>query len=601
MGRPPTTPRPVRCVIDELGRDLAVARAARAGRFSHCGVTLDLGRRPDWVNGGLADPEWRIEWVKLYEGLDLAHACVATGDGDYLTAWEDLVESFCYQVPVGHDSSDVSARRLQNWLYAWQRFAADPDFAGLRPGLEDLLVSRITADAAHLAEHLTAERNHRTLEIYALLLVALAFDDSAGARSALDLLAANAATDIWADGVHRECSTDYHLIVLRSLLGGIANARRFGLDVPPALLHATERACDFALHVQRPDGLTPALSDGDQGDFRAVLALGAELLDRPDLRWVATGGTAGTSPQRTAGTFPVGGYYTQRSGWGTDRPYEQERWLVFDAGPLGDGGHGHYDQLSVEAAAAGRALVVDPGRYTYDADDPAGWRHWFKGTAAHNTVCVDGLDQTPYRPGKPARSMPVSTARLLGRWTSPGLDVLRAEVTSPCYDAVHTRTVAFVDGDYWVVHDRLRAPTPHEYAARWHLAPVRGDGAVELGAGRVSAPGLLLLAPHGTLRLTDGWVSPSYGVKESAPVVVVAATGADVDLVTVLLPDRPDATGTTGATDATDATDRTRATGATVTADCAGDEVTVRIDRPGVGVDTVRWTGTDDPGWERRC
>ena len=115
----------------------------------------------------------------------------------------------------------------------------------------------------------------------------------------------------------------------------------------------------------------------------------------------------------------------------------------------------------MEAAAAGRPLVVDPGRYTYDADDPAGWRHWFKGTAAHNTVCVDGLDQTPYRPGRPARNKPVSTARLLGRWTRPGLDVLRAEVTSPCYDAVHTRTVAFVDGDYWVVHDRLRAPTAH--------------------------------------------------------------------------------------------------------------------------------------------
>ena len=126
--------------------------------------------------------------MKFYEGLDLAHAYVATGDGDYLTAWEDLVESFCYQVPVGHDTSDVSARRLQNWLYAWQRFAADPDFAGLRPGLEDLLVSRITADAAHLRDHLTAERNHRTLELYALLLVALAFDDSrrrpVGARPA---------------------------------------------------------------------------------------------------------------------------------------------------------------------------------------------------------------------------------------------------------------------------------------------------------------------------------------------------------------------------------------------------------------------------------
>jgi hypothetical protein len=63
-------------------------------------------------------------------------------------------------------------------------------------------------------------------------------------------------------------------------------------------------------------------------------------------------------------------------------------------------------------------------------------------------------------------------------------------------------------------------------------------------------------------------------------VAVVAATGADVDLVTVLLPACADAT---------------------VTAECAGDAVTVRIDRARLGVDTVRWTGTDDPDWERAC
>jgi hypothetical protein len=68
-------------------------------------------------------------------------------------------------------------------------------------------------------------------------------------------------------------------------------------------------------------------------------------------------------------------------------------------------------------------------------------------------------------------------------------------------------------------------------------------------------------------------------------VVVVAATGADADLVTVLLPDPAEAA----------------AREATVTADCAGDAVTVRIDRPGVGVDTVRWSGAGDPDWERAC
>ncbi|HST66399.1 MAG TPA: alginate lyase family protein, partial [Mycobacteriales bacterium] len=428
----------------------------------------------------------------------------------------------------------------------------------------------------------------------ALLLVGLALSEEdtgfAAARQALDDLAENADTDIWADGVHRECSTDYHLIVLRSLLGGIGNARRFGLPVPPALLRAADRACDFALHVQRPDGLTPAVSDGDQGDFRAVLVLGSALLHRPDLRWAASGGTSGGAPARRHADFPVGGYFTQRSGWGDrSRPYGDERWLLLDAGPLGDGGHGHYDQLSVEIAAGGRLLVVDPGRYTYDArcgtqDGAPGWRHWFKGTAGHNTVCVDGLDQTPYRPGKPAKGRPTSTARLLGRRHGPGLDLLRAEVVSPCYDAVHTRTIAFVDDDYWVVHDRLRALTPHSYAARWHLSPA-AQGALDLGGDRLSAPGLLLLAPLGELTVEPGWVSASYGRKEAAPVAVLSAAGADADLVTVLLPDRDG-----------------EFAGARAAAEITDEGVEVRLHRPGTGLDTIRWTHDGAGfGWGRTC
>jgi hypothetical protein len=228
-------PKPVVCVIDHLHRDLGVAEAARCGRFTHAGVELDLGRRPDWVDGGLGDDEeWRIEWVKLYEGLDLAHAYVLTAERDYLTAWEDLVESFCDQVKVGADPSDVSARRLQNWLYAWQRFADAAHFDGLRPGLAPRLADRIAADAEHLRLNLTAQRNHRTLELYALLIVGLSLPhhDAGLARFALAELGDNLLTDVHSDGVHRECSTDYHCIVLRSYLGALANARAAELDLP---------------------------------------------------------------------------------------------------------------------------------------------------------------------------------------------------------------------------------------------------------------------------------------------------------------------------------------------------------------------------------
>ena len=81
-------PRPVVCVIEHLHRDRSVADAVLAGRYHHAGVTLQLGPEPDWRHGGLpADEEWRIEWSKFYEGLDLAHAYRQSGDPAYLDAW----------------------------------------------------------------------------------------------------------------------------------------------------------------------------------------------------------------------------------------------------------------------------------------------------------------------------------------------------------------------------------------------------------------------------------------------------------------------------------------------------------------------------------
>ena len=540
------SPAPLVCVIDHLHRDMQIAGDAVEGRFTHAGSTVALGRRPDWISQIGHDKEWRIEWVKLYEGLDLAHAFATTGDRAYLTAWEDLVEEFCDQVAVGHDTSDVSARRLQNWTYAWQRFAAAPAYRGLRNGLAERLVDRIAADALHLAVNLTPGRNHRTMELYALVIVTMAFphNDPGGERlrGAIEELDRNLRTDIWDDGVHRECSTDYHMIVLRSFLGTIANAQKLGVALPDGFVERVGLACDFALHVQRPDGTTPSFSDGDEGDYRRLLALGADLLGRDDLRWAATGGTAGRPPGGRNVAFPVGGYAVQRSGWGErERAYVDERFCLFDVGPLGDGGHGHYDQLSVEIAADGATLIIDPGRYTY-TDEDGQWRHYFKGTAAHNTVMIDGLDQTPYRRSAPKQP---SVATLLARSSVDGLDVVVGEVRSVVHDAVHVRDLAFVADDFWIVVDHLRGEQPHRYEARWHLA-AGASGQTTLvvdagGGGGVTAPGLTMVVARGaaSVSIEDGWVSPVYGVKLPAPVVVAAVVGhADADIVTLIVPGR---------------------------------------------------------------
>ena len=113
---------------------------------------------------------------------------------------------------------------------------------------------------------------------------------------------------------------------------------------------------------------------------------------------------------------------------------------------------------------------------------------------------------------------------------------------SPQYDAVHTRTLAFVDDDYWVVHDRLRASSAHDYTARWHLdRHAEARVAVRRGHGQtvVTTPPARFVVPtgFGDVGLGPGWVSPAYGVKHAAPVVLVTADGRpDADLVTVIVP-----------------------------------------------------------------
>jgi uncharacterized heparinase superfamily protein len=535
-------PRPVHCVIAHLHQDRGVADDACAGRFTEVGVTIELGPEPDWLHGDFpADEEWRIAFGKFYVGVDLAAAFGQSGDRRYQRAWERLVTSWMAQVPIGSESTDTVARRMLNWIYAWSAFAQSQRFEGLADGTDALLADSLAAQADWLRHNLTAARNHRTLELYALFIHALALPELDAGGELLEFavreLGRNLESDFRADGVHVEASTHYHLIVLRSFVGVRVNARRFGLALPEGFDERLQAALEFAMHCHRPDGQIPALSDADSGSYMELLSLAGDELQRPDCLYVATSGALGTAPVARNVSFPAAGYHIQRSGWGEgDSRFEDERFLILDCGPIGDGGHGHYDLLSVELAAGGRPLVLDPGRFTYHEGDP-NLRHWFKATRAHNTVCVDDLDQTEYHRGKPKGA--IGEGRLIARSQTTGLDVLWAEAASPRYDARHARRVLFVNGEYWVFEDRLSAIRPHRYDLRWHLAP-EALGSVELSAEECSVrvPGLLLaFAPGPEIAIDEGWYAPRYGIRHPAPVVsAVIEYAADAAFITLAAP-----------------------------------------------------------------
>lgn len=537
-------PRTVFCIVEHAYRSIAVADAVCAGRFTHAGLTLDLGLEPNWLSSRLTvDAEWRIEWSKFYYGLDLAFAFRETGGGKYLRAWERLVRSWTRQVRIDFDPADVTGRRILNWIYAWDAFASSPRFAEFAEGFDEEIFASLAEQVSHLRHHLTPERNHRTLELYALFIAALSLPELDAGGSLLDFavteLHRNLLADIRPDGVHRENSTHYHMLVLRSFLGARENARRFGVEFPEGFDAHLERACEFAMHCHRPDGLIPALSDSDTASYTDLLELASEILSRPDFLYVATKGARGVSPKQKNASFPDGGYFIQRSDWGDDgTPFRDARFLVFDCGALGDGGHGHYDLLNVEIAAMGRPLILDPGRYTY-SEHGENWRRRFKGTAAHNTVCVDRLDQTPYRCGKPKGQ--TARGQLIERLRAPGFDVLCGEASSPAYEASHTRRIFFIAGEYWLVVDNLHGDRPHQYDLRFHLAPEAWEQTSVVSNdvnAVVRAPGVSLIfgtthQPH----IEAGWIAPEYGVRLPAPVVSVVAEGVcETSFFTLIAP-----------------------------------------------------------------
>lgn len=545
-----TQPRSVFCVIDALYRDTDRANDVALGIFDIAGQKLDLSTTPTWIDNPAfpADDEWRIEFSKFAYGLDLAHAYSTEFDRRHLDSWRDLVFSWIDQVSADHDVTDVVARRLQHWTYAWARFsqARGPHDIFSNEETERVL-SSMAEQLAYVRANLAAERNHRTLELYSLLITGLAFPslDQNGelVRFAAFELYRNLQSDVLTDGVHRERSTHYHAIALRSFLGTAINAKQFGLELRADYDLRLAQAARFLAHALRPDGSLPKLSDSDDGDYRELLGLAGVFLRVPELEYVATGGARGIRPTECNASFDLGGYHIQRSGWGDEAtPFELERQLIFDCGAVGDSGHGHYDALHVEISAGGRALLSDPGRFTYDEAEhhQVNWRHHFKGTAAHNTVTVDGLDQIAYRRGKPKG--PVSQARLLSHRSGDRVDELVGEVISPEYDAIHRRRILFVDRRWWLIEDELDAFDTHEYQLRWHLDD-GAEGATALGPEQaVSAPGLRLFFPYERcVGVEQGWVSPSYGVRCPAPIITANRRGRTCRFVTVVVPaDRDD-------------------------------------------------------------
>ena len=390
------------------------------------------------------------------------------------------------------------------------------------------------------------------------------FSESKVWRSrAADILKREIPRQTFSDGLNRELATDYHVFALElclaAALEGEASGQSLGREVWLRVRSMTDALAAILDARGRPprqgdedDGIVLLLDDPKTARCASLLATGEALFEacewwprfsRNDVRtalWTALSerlGPIGDRPSRRPAIFPDAGMVLMR-----DRSGEpDEIWCRCDHGPhgfLSIAAHAHADALSIEVRHGGVDILAEPGTYCYHGETE--WRAYFRSTLGHNTLELDGADQSvsggPFMWLQHARSGLISTKGLnvgpAAEWTAFHHGYKR--LTPP---AVHKRKVRLErEARKLVVEDFVEGAGNHSCRLAFHLGPTvrcrleENHALLEWDADgkRFSAvmalpEDLVWTQVRGQDNPPMGWYSPAFGTK--VPSVVLVGSG----------------------------------------------------------------------------
>jgi hypothetical protein len=537
-------------------------------------VPLEFGKGIDYRNERVVgDIKYLWELNRHLELVTLAQAWHLTREPRFAEAARRLLVSWLDQCPYPrgpHWTSSLElAVRLVNWACAWHLlggdasalFAAEEGRAFRRRWLS-AIYQHCYFISGRLSRHSSAN-NHLFGELMGLFVASAVWplwpESERWRARARDELEAEAIKQNGADGANREQAFWYHHEVADMMLLCLLFGRANGIDFSSQFTKRLESMLEFISVVMDAGGHVPMVGDADDAvmvrfsrepefcPYRSLLATGAVLFGRGDFkakagrfdeksRWLLGDAAserfralpaAPVEPARRA--FPEGGYYVLGQDFGM--PCEVK--AVADAGSLGYlsiAAHGHADALAFTLSAGGNEVLVDPGTYAYH--DQKRWRDYFRGTSAHNTLRVDGEEQSV--PGGNFQWLSHARARCEHFESGVERDVFEGvhDGYRRLNDPVrHRRRIKFDKRSMRTeITDTLECSEEHCVELHWHLAEscvARVSGhAVEVSCAnvrmRVECP-RELGTPEVVVGRDDpplGWISRRLGEKKPSPSIV---------------------------------------------------------------------------------
>ncbi|MEU5951705.1 alginate lyase family protein [Streptomyces sp. NPDC047525] len=366
-------------------------------------------------------------------------------------------------------------------------------------------------------------------------------------------------SNTFGSGLNRESATEYHGLVLELGLAALAEADTADVPVPASIRLVLLRMTDALAAVVDGRLRPPRQGDADDGHGLVVDGAGtdrwASLLATGDAVfgrlawWPDVTGTDVRTPLLAALIRP---YAEKGTAPAVTRPAVRpahfadagmtilrgpgEIWCRCDGGPhgfLSIAAHAHADALSVEVRHDGVDVLADPGTFCYHGQPE--WRQYFRSTLGHNTLQLDGGDQS------------VSGGPFL--WTRHARSRVLVADTSGASEGGTARWCAEHDGYQRSVHrrrvelnaaakelrvvDQVRGPRRPAVRLAFHLGPAIAADLVanwavltwtrdgEDRSAVLDLPGQLSWQAHrGESDPPLGWYSPGFGRKEPSTTLI---------------------------------------------------------------------------------
>jgi hypothetical protein len=502
--RPPklatVSTRPPMQHVKARATDMAVADSILEHRFPVLGVTIDTGATIDWRRDYLHSISTGTAYFRRIPYLDFSKV------GDHKVVWElnrhqhlpVLAEA--YRDTGRREYLDEAFRQIESWIAAnpylrginWAS-ALEVGFRALSWGwfweiagpempdeLRERFLNSLYRHGRFLETNLSvyfSPNTHLLGEAVALHALGVWFPEWPRSRqwreTGRQWVEDAMRRQVREDGSHFEQSVYYH--------GYALDFFRLYRSMAPgskAFDDRLEQMEEFLRAMIGPSGILPLIGDDDGGRVR---------FRRPGTGWRAE-----------SRLFRDSGFAVMAGG---------DVHVVIKAGGFGEGsgGHSHSDVLSLVARIGDREILIDSGTYSYLADPVE--RERFRGSAAHNTVRIDGRDQAI--PAGPFRWLEKPVVKV-HEWTSAA-ECDSLEATCAYGGFVHRRKVLFQKPDRLVISDSVEGPPgEHTIEQFWHLGSAENASRLSFSAA---------VSP------VETWRSRAFATKEKAPGLVVTMRG----------------------------------------------------------------------------